>query len=398
MSEVSVREARRQLLRFGKHKGQRIDEAPMDYVAGLLQGDWLWPSTQMAIERWLRYVRARPAEAIWPVAGRHKGEEIGDLPTAYLDWALSEMYLGEELEGLLKRELRQRALTVLVTTNPTDQSSARPVLRSELWLRDEPFDSRGFVPSEARGGEPRKPSAWTQRRPWQQIQAEEEALGQVWHHTGGQRLLWPEGLAEQPLAVSRDRQDRKRVYWAIVDGEPVVKGDDAHSDVSRLQQWDYALEAIDSESAAQDLDDLEDRRGKAETLVRLLAQDEGWNPDSNALLDELIATYDRRKDALERREEVFTDLPHQTVAEDDNEDVQRSNGRRRSRCRQRLGEDMEAARVHEVVRWLRSCRSLDELLDVAAWINRHNTDFREESLAKLRAWYSYLKAKTRTET
>src|SRR5262249_15485719 len=91
-------------------------------------------------------------------------------------------------------------------------------------------------------------------------------------------------------------------------------------------------------------------------------------------------------------EEVFTDLPHQTVAEDADEDVQRPKGRRRSRGRQRLGEDMEAARVHEVVRWLRSCRSLDELLDVAAWINRHKSDFREESLAKLRAWYVYFKA------
>jgi hypothetical protein len=53
---------------------------------------------------------------------------------------------------------------------------------------------------------------------------------------------------------------------------------------------------------------------------------------------------------------------------------------------------VEAACSFEVVRWMRSCRSLDELLDVAAWVRRHQGDFTEESLAKLRSCYAYFKA------
>jgi hypothetical protein len=59
----------------------------------------------------------------------------------------------------------------------------------------------------------------------------------------------------------------------------------------------------------------------------------------------------------------------------------------------KLAADLQHARVTEVVRMLRGCRSLDDLADVALWVANHKNEFTAESLAHLRCWY----ARTRDE-
>src|SRR5262249_50780495 len=154
----------------------------------------------------------------------------------------------------------------------------------EDWV---PYDTRGFIPSEALGGGDRKPSAWSMSRPRVQEQAEDEVLNQAWHHAGGHRVLWREGLGLPPMPGLYARNDRKRTYCAVRDGERVVKGEDADTDVPRLLQWDAVLEALDRLAGADDLEDLEARHAESMRLVELLARDEGWDPDSNTLLDEV---------------------------------------------------------------------------------------------------------------
>ncbi len=59
---------------------------------------------------------------------------------------------------------------------------------------------------------------------------------------------------------------------------------------------------------------------------------------------------------------------------------------------QKLAGDMQAARVHEVIRQFRGCRTLDELADVTLWIRNNRNLFEQDSLTKLRAWYAHFKA------
>jgi hypothetical protein len=151
-----------------------------------------------------------------------------------------------------------------------------------------------------------------------------------------------------------------------------------------LLQWDIAQEALDRLAGADDLDDLEARHAEAVELVRLLAHDEGWDPDSNALRDEVLQAYTARKEALERREVPFTDAPLRVEPS--------------TRQKVRYVGGMEAARVHEVIRWLRSWRTHDDLLDVAAWIRRHRDEFTEEALGCLRKWFVFFRAELHVQS
>jgi uncharacterized protein (DUF3820 family) len=389
-------------LPFGKHKGKRLEEVPVDYVANLRRFDGLYPSTRKRIEDYLRTLVRDPGQARMPF-GAHTGQTLDELETSYLDWLLGsdDLELGPALKWLATAELRRRETRLpvydgtqeAVTLTAMDAAGhvhtfayTRPKVvgyvpklpEIEDWV---PYDTRGFIPSEALGGGDRKPSAWMMSRPRAQMQVEDEVLNQTWNHAGGQRVLWREGLGLPPLPVLYARKDRKATYWSVIDGEPVIKGEDADTDVPRLLQWDAVLEALDRLAGADDLDDLEVRHVEAVELVRMLAQDEGWDLNCNALLDEVLRAYTVRKEALERREVTFTDAPHRVEPS--------------TRQKARYAGDMEVARVHEVIRWLRGCRTEDDLFDVAAWVRRHRADFIEPALACLRRWYRHFLAELR---
>jgi uncharacterized protein (DUF3820 family) len=396
-----LRDHSRYQLPFGKHKGKRLEEVPIDYVANLRRFNGLYASTKRTIEEYLRTLVRDPGQARLPF-GRHQGQRLDELSTSFLDWLVgSDIELGTALAWLVKAELGRRetqvplydgSLEEVVEISRDAEGNAIPLKRTrdrvvgyapklpevEDWV---PYDTRGFIPSESLGGGDRKPSAWSMSRPRAQVLAEDEALNQVWNHSGGQRVLWREGLGLPPLPVLHARKDRKRTYWSVIGGEPVIKGEDADTEVPRLLQWDAVLEALDRLAGADDLDDLEARHAEAVRLVWLLAQDEGWNPDSNVLLDEVLRSYTARKEALERREVTFTDAPHRVEPS--------------ARQKRNYAGDVEAARVHEVIRWLRGCRTEDNLLDVAAWVRRHRTDFTETALACLRRWYRHFLAELR---
>jgi hypothetical protein len=206
---------------------------------------------------------------------------------------------------------------------------------------------------------------------------EDEALGQTWWHSGGQRLLWHRGLRQSPLPVLNARRDRKKVYWSVIDNQPAVRGEDG-TDVARLLGWDRALEAIDEIGGAGDLADLEDRHEEAMRLVKQLAREENWDVSSNALLDEVHQAYEARKEALERQEVCFSDAPHRVEPS--------------ARRTARLAGEAEAARVHECVRRMRGAKSVDDLLDEASWVRRHKDLFGEEALAHLRKWFCYFRS------
>jgi hypothetical protein len=282
-------------------------------------------------------------------------------------------------------------------------------------LEEEPFETRGFSPLDAQPGvtilsemteedDPgnphwrtppewckrtvlrvRKPGNWAQCRPRVQIEAEDEAINQVWGSRGGQRLLWPAGLNLPPLPVLHGRKARSRVSWAVVGGKPVVKG--GKDDGLRVTAWDRMLEALDRVSSATNFDDLDQLYQRAALLVESLAMSEGLDPDSNPIKDELDEGYLRRKDQLERREEPLTDFKAACVT--DGEGRPRSLG---GRVVQKLAGDMQAARVHEAIRRFRGCRTLDDLADVALWVGNNKDLFEAESLMKLRSWYSHFRA------
>jgi uncharacterized protein (DUF3820 family) len=385
------------VLRFGKHKGRVLEELPVDYVAALRQFDGLFAETRKQIESYLRQLVRDPGQTKMPFGG-HAGEQLDELETSYLDWLVGEVDLGPALGWLVKAELRRRESSIptydgtdeqveLVATDDEGNSYAFKYTRPKVvghvkklpeiedWI---PFDTRGFIPSESLGGGDRRPSLWSQRRPREQVQAEDEAVNQVWNHVKGQLLLWPEGLGLPPMQVLHNRKDRKRTYWSVVNGEPTIRGQDAHTDVSRLLAWDTALEALDRMAGADDLGDLEDRYAEAVHLVRLLAQEENWDQDSNSMLDEVAQAYEARKESLERREVTFTDAPHRVEPS--------------AKQKAWYAGDLEVAKVHEVVRRMRGCRTDDELLDEAAWVRRHRDEFDEEALAHLRRWFTYFKA------
>jgi hypothetical protein len=335
---------------------------------------------------------------------KHFRKTLREVPVAYVDWLLGQDWI--QPDSFFGRMLRLYA--------------GRLARTHFVRLSEEPFDTRGFSPLDAQPGttmltvmleedDPgndhwrtppgwckatvlrvRKPGNWAQRRPPGQVEAEDEALNQVRWSSGGQQLLWPDGLKLDPMSILHGRKARNRVYWAVEEGRPVVKG--GQDDGLLVVSWDRTLEAIDLLGSTTDLDDLDRRYGRAAPLVESLAMSEGLDPDSNPLKDELDEGYFRRKDQLERREEPLTDFKSAAVTAD--EDGARK-GRRRSVVRgavAKLAGDIQAARVHEVIRRFRGCRTLDDLADVALWV-RNNTDlFEENSLTKLRAWYAHFRA------
>jgi hypothetical protein len=338
---------------------------------------------------------------------QHRGKKFSELPLSYLDWLVgqewldSTSFLGKMLSLYLGR---------LAESNLTH-------------LEHEAFDTRGFSPLDAMPGETRgtvmiqeqdpsdvhwrtppgewieptvrnrKPSTWMQHRPRSQVEAEDEALNQRWTHNHGQRLLWPDGLDLPPMPTLHGRKRRNGVYWTVSNGLPELRGK-VEEDSQRVVAWDRCLEAIDQMSVTQDLEELEDRFQRATLLARLLAQAEDLPEDSNPLKDEVEEVYLRRKDQLARREETLTDFKTAAVTDDSGELAGRK-GRVRSQGRgavQKIASDMQAARVTEVIRMMRGCRTLDDLADVAMWVRNHKEDFTEDSLAKLRGWYANFQA------
>jgi uncharacterized protein (DUF3820 family) len=397
------------VIRFGKYKGVGVEEIPPDGLANLLKFEALWPQTRQAIEAHLDHLRKEPSSAIMPF-GKHKGQSLADLPTGYLDWVYSSYEdTGPVLADLIAGAYRRRLRKSRVWWNEPCETlwgTIDVVLEREEFsflpgVDDyEPFATRGFIPSEAFGGAPRKPSAWMQCRPRPQTEAEDEAINQP--HTDG-------GLALPPMPVLFARRDRKRVFWAVLKGDlcredgkvlvpknsPVIKGQDRDkkpTDAGRLRIWDDTMEAIDQVASATDLEELEYRHRRAYILLGFLAQTEDWNEDANPLLEELEATHARRRGTLERREESLSQLA-QSWVEDAGEEGS-SPGRRRCRGRalQRLAADVQEARVHEVVRRMRSCRTLDDLADVGMWVCNHRDELTEPSLARLRGWYATFRA------
>jgi uncharacterized protein (DUF3820 family) len=380
-------------LRFGKYKGRTLAEVPPDYLNELRKFAGLFATTRKQIEDYLRVLARDPGRARMPF-GCHAGTTLDELETSYLDWLLGndDLELGTALRWLLTAELRRRESRVPVYTGEEETVVAMvldadghehrfPYTRVKIVgyipklpeLEHEAFDTRGFIPSEALGGGDRKPSGWSCSRPRAVGQAEDERFNQ------------DHGLP--PMPVLHAKKERKRVFWSVLDGVgPVIKdgGEDPGTDISRLLQWDVALEALDRLAGADDLADLEARHAEAVELVRLLAHDEGWDPDSNALLDEVLQAYTARKEALERREVTFTDAPHRVEPS--------------TRQKSRYSGDVEAARVHEVIRWLRGSRTQEDLLDVAAWIRRHRDEFTGEALACLRKWFVFFHAELHVQS
>jgi hypothetical protein len=364
---------------------------------------WAYPTTKETVV-WYRLSRDPrgydPGDCKVLFDGsKHFGKTLREVPVAYVDWLLGQDWV--KPDSFFGRMLHLYA--------------GRLARTHFVRLEEQPFDTRGFSPLDAQPGTTmltvmleedapgnvhwrtpaewckatvlrvRKPGTWAQRRPPGQVEAEDEALNQVRWSAGGQQLLWPEGLRLDPMPVLHGRKARNRVYWAVVDGRPVVKGD--QDEGLRVVSWDRALEAIDRVSSAPDIDDLDRRYRRAAPMVESLAMSEGLDPDSNPIKDELDEGYLRRKDQLARREEPLTDFKAACIAEGDGRP--RSLG---SRVVQKLAGDMQAARVHEVIRRFRGCRTLDDLADVALWISNNRDLFEEASLAKLRAWYAHFKA------
>jgi hypothetical protein len=333
---------------------------------------------------------------------KHFGKTFRDVPLSYLDWPIGQewidpssflgkmlsLYLGRIAEGNLTH-LEQEAFD----TRGFSPMDAMPgdTIGTQMFEEDDPKEVHWRTPP-ASWMKPtlrrRKPSTWMQHRPRQKVEAEDEALNQDWSHNHGQRLLWPDGLNLLPMSTLHGRKSRSRVYWSIINHQPVLRGDE--DDGQRVTQWDRCLEAIDQMNVAQDLDDLEDRHECAALMARFLAQTEGWCEESNAFKDEVEEAYLRRKDQLERREEALTDFKAAAVT-----DGECKRGRVRSLGRgavQKIAADMQAARITEAIRMMRGCRTLDDLADAAMWVRNHKEDFTEHSLAKLRGWYSYFQA------
>jgi hypothetical protein len=364
---------------------------------------WSYPTTTLGVV-WYRLCRdpggydPGNCKVLFP-GSKHFNKTLREVPISYVDWLNGQDWI--DPASFFGRMLRLYA--------------GRLARGHFTRLSEEPFDTRGFSPLDAQPGttlltemieedDPgnchwrtppewakrtvlrvRKPGTWAQCRPRSQAEAEDEAINQLWWSRGGQRLLWPEGLNLPPMPLLHGRKARSRVSWAVVEGKPVVKG--GQDDGLRVTAWDRALEALDRVGSAADPDDLDQLYQRAALLVDSLAMSEGLDPDSNPIKDELDEGYHRRKDQLERREESLTDFKAACVT--DGEGRPRSLG---GKVVRRLAGDLQAARVHEVIRRFRGCRTLDDLADVALWVANNRDLFEEDSLARLRGWYSHFRA------
>jgi hypothetical protein len=332
-------------LLFGPWRGCRLAEVPVDYLARLRRADWLWPATRAAIDRFLRRLMKHPGRARLSF-GKHAGERLDALDAGFLDWLLGTGWIGPATRWLVAAELRKRSGRRLVYTDPLGLPAGAVDDLAEL--EKDPFEPRAFVPSEAMGGAPRRPSTWSQRRPPAVAQADDERVSQ--------------DLGLPPAHVGRERRDRNRVFWAAVAGQPTLKADDA--DASTVRSWADALEGIDALAAAGDLAELDLRYARASAR--------GWPAGAEALQEQLDQAYAARRDQLLAGEVDFTDAARRV------EPTSRRRGRGVP----------ESARVVEVQRRFTGCRSLDDLLDVAYWVARHAGDFSEQALAALRSSYA----------
>jgi uncharacterized protein (DUF3820 family) len=365
-------------LAFGKYKGAGLGDVSIDYLGSLLKADWLWPATRAAIRAYLVHQWRNASEVPMPF-GKHEGECLADVDARYLDWLVGEGFFDDSpvFGHLVMRAIRNRCFRVRVTCDPVGGKTCGYVLVLPEIDEYEPFATRGFTPSERLTGAPRKPGVATMARPKACQSAEDDAINQE--------------MGLPPMAVLHERRERNKTYWAWTEDEgPVIRGGEEATDGDRLRAWDRALESLSRVEAAQDLDDLGLRAGEAEVLIRLLAQSEGWDESGNQLLDELHTAFRRRELALLRREECCTDADQRVVAEGEEEAPAR--GKRHKGGRNYADENVLTARVHEVVRHMRGCRTEDELLDVAFWVKRHADEFDDEHLAALRKWYSYFLA------
>jgi hypothetical protein len=280
------------------------------------------------------------------------------------------------------KAIKNRCFRVRVTCDPIAGRTCGYALVLPEIDEYEAYDTKGFIPSERLTGPPKKPGVATLARPRARQQADDEQDNQNMHLP--------------PMAVLDDKRDRNRVYWAVTEEGPVIKGMEEETDGDRLRAWDRALEALGRVEGAADLDELSLRAGQAEGLIVCLAQAEGWAEESNHLLDELHSAFRHRQEHLLRREENFTDADHRVEGEDSAEDAP-ARGKRRKGCRSYADENVMAARVHEIVRRMRSCRTEDDLLDVACWVGRHKEEFTGEALETLRKWFAYFRAELTAE-
>jgi hypothetical protein len=344
-------------LRFGRYSGERVGGVPVDYVSQLRQFPALWATTRRAIVAHLLHLARHPGEAALSF-GKHSGEPLEQIDTRYLDWALGTDWIGPATRWLVGAELGRRCgyrLHYDAWGNVIGRLEDLPGIDD----RPERGDTRSFTPAEGLlGAGGRLPSSVTYRNP--QAREDDERVAQ--------------DLELPPASVGQARRDRNKVLWASVAGQPTLRADDADAD--RVYSFADAIEAVEQLATAPSPVDLERLRARAEFLVTTLAQAEGWSDDSNPLLDELDAAYHRRRDQLAAGEIAFTDAPRKV------EPAARTRGRA---C-------PESARVFEQVRRLLSCRTREELLDVAAWIARHRAEFSPEAIVKLRGWYSEFRA------
>ena len=363
---------------------------------------WAYPTTKQNLV-WYRLCRdpkgydAGDCKVLFP-GSKHFNKTLREVPISYVDWLLGQDWI--EADSFFGRMIRLYA--------------GRLARTHFIPLSEEPFDTRGFSPMDVQSGTTiltvmqeednpsnyrwrtppewcrktfyriRKPGTWAQQRPPSQIEAEDEAINQVWWSSRGQRLFWPDGLKLEPMPILHGRKARSRVYWSVIEGQPTVKG--AEDDGAEGDGMGPHPEAIDRVSSASDLEDLDRRYSRAAPVVESLAMSEGLDPDSNPLKDELDEAYFRRKDQLERREEPLTDLKQAAVTTGDEDGAKK--GRHPSIVAGAVGKlagDMQAARVHEVIRRFRGCRTLDDLADVALWINNNRDLFEADSLSKLRS-------------
>ena len=53
-------------LPFGKHKGKKLQDVPVDYLVTLLDhADWMYPKTRQVLIHWLGWLRGSGEPLLW---------------------------------------------------------------------------------------------------------------------------------------------------------------------------------------------------------------------------------------------------------------------------------------------------------------------------------------------